>query len=364
MNFDFSADQKELADHARRFLGESCTFDRLRDNMAGEEAYDRSLWQQMVELGWTAINIPEAQGGLGMGSLELCLLSEEVGRVLAPVPFFSTVCLGAHILNQLGQESLREQYLPPIAAGESVVAVALMPGLGQLEYADGCASGALGPVAWLGAADLLISRARDNHGTECLVLIDAKHATVARRNIDGVVLDGLVRHGQAEFSATPARLLASGDEARRLIELALAQAAILTAFEQLGGAQACCEMARDYSLERYTFGRVIGGYQAIKHKLADVQVEIELARSNAYYGAWALATDAAELARAAALARISATEAFTLAAEENLQVHGGIGYTWEANCHFYYQRARLLAINYGNADYWSQQLLAGLQAAH
>jgi alkylation response protein AidB-like acyl-CoA dehydrogenase len=357
MNFDFSEDQKMLGDHARRFLSESCTFDRLREHMESEDDYDQALWQQMVELGWTAINVPEAMGGLGMGALELAVLCEELGRVLAPVPFFSTVCLGTHILDQ-ADDALREELLPRIAAGEIIVAVALADEHNTLRLDNGALTGDLRPVAYLGSADYLISRATDAAGATVLVLVDLADTSVQRTRLQGVNLDGLLKPGELTLAATPARLLAQGDKADALVRGALQQAAVLTAFEQLGGAEVCCDMARDYSLERYTFGRPIGGYQAIKHKLADLRVANELARSNAYYGAWALVTDSAELPRAAALARVSATEASTLAAEENLQVHGGIGYTWEANCHFFYQRARLLAINFGDPDLWSRQLLA------
>jgi alkylation response protein AidB-like acyl-CoA dehydrogenase len=141
----------------------------------------------------------------------------------------------------------------------------------------------------------------------------------------------------------------------------LDRAAILIAFEQVGGAQACLDMAKAYAMERYAFGRPIASFQAIKHKLADVYVAIELARSNAYYGAWAISTGAADLPVAAAAARVSATEAFHLASKENIQTHGGIGFTWEADCHFYYRRSKLLAAALGSAPYWKDRLIAALE---
>src|SRR5690606_28786554 len=155
----------------------------------------------------------------------------------------------------------------------------------------------------------------------------------------------------------PTTLLAQGDAAATLLELVTNQSAVLTAFEQIGAAEVACLMGRDYTRQRYVFGRPLATFQAVKHKLADVQVQIELARSNAYYGAWAMQEQAPELPLAAALARISATEAFNFAAEENLQVHGGIGYTWEANCHFFYKRARLLAVSIGSFGAWCDRLL-------
>ena len=154
MNFDFSDDQKMLADHARQFLGETCTFDRLREFVASGEDYDRALWQQMVELGWPGLSVPEAAGGLGLGVLELCLLSEEIGRVLAPVPFFSTVCQAVPLLEQAGGE-VADSLLARIAAGTCTVAVANPDqGCSLALGGNSCLDGALAPVAWLHCADV------------------------------------------------------------------------------------------------------------------------------------------------------------------------------------------------------------------
>jgi hypothetical protein len=151
-----------------------------------------------------------------------------------------------------------------------------------------------------------------------------------------------------------------GGDGWPLLEDIQDRAAVLLAFEQVGGAQACLEMAKDYAMGRYAFGRPIAGYQAIKHRLADMYVQIELARSNAYFGAWALSTDAAELPVAAATARISAVEAFNYASKENIQVHGGMGFTWEFNCHLYYRRARQTALVLGSLRRWKDRLINAL----
>ena len=361
MNFDFSDDQKMLADHARQFLGETCTFDRLREFVASGEDYDRALWQQMVELGWPGLSVPEAAGGLGLGVLELCLLSEEIGRVLAPVPFFSTVCQAVPLLEQAGGE-VADSLLARIAAGTCTVAVANPDqGCSLALGGNSCLDGALAPVAWLHCADVLLVTARETDGTAVLLAVELDQPGVQRERLAAQVLDSVSAWGAAQFDKALTTVLARGELVAALNHKLRLRSAVLLAFEQLGGADSACTMARDYSLERYTFGRQIGGYQAIKHKLADVRVAIELARSNAYYGAWALYTDSPELPRAAALARISGTETFTLAAEENLQVHGGIGYTWEANCHFYYQRARLLAVAVGGPDQWAVELLESIR---
>jgi acyl-CoA dehydrogenase len=355
MNFDFSDDQKMLAEHAGHFLNDYCTFDKLRDFMDSQASHDADLWRQMVDLGWAGIAVPEAYGGLGMGALEMCLLCQAIGRVLAPVPFMTSACLATSVITHF-QTPATKALLSRMAVGEVIVATAWIGQQNSLVVRDGRMTGSIQPVAWLASANYLLTWA-DYQGRDALVLVDLQQASVERHATGAGSLDLIERQGDATFSDTVVTVLALGDEATQHIKEAISQAAILTAFEQIGAAQRCCEMARDYSLERYTFGRVIGGYQAIKHKLANVAVEIELALSNAYYGAWALVSDADLLDEAAAMARISATEAFTMAAEENLQVHGGIGYTWEANCHFFYQRARLQALNFGDQAYWSNQLL-------
>jgi alkylation response protein AidB-like acyl-CoA dehydrogenase len=217
-------------------------------------------------------------------------------------------------------------------------------------------SGHASPVADLVAADSILASARDAYGSPVLLLLDASAAGVTRTALDG--LCPLRPHGVLDVREAPAVVLASGDDAHRQLERLMDEAAVLTAFEQVGGAEAALTLARDYALARYAFGRPIGGNQAVKHRLADVLVAIELARSNAYYAAWAMEHDGDELPGAAAAARISATDAFELAAEEGLHLHGGYGYTWDANCHFYVRRARLLAVSAGNREYWSRRLLA------
>jgi alkylation response protein AidB-like acyl-CoA dehydrogenase len=177
---------------------------------------------------------------------------------------------------------------------------------------------------------------------------------VARRELQ--TLDPSRDHARLDFDATTAESLPA-TEGWATVQRLMDRAAILFAFEQVGGADMSLQMARNYALERYAFGRPIGSFQAIKHKLADMYVALELARSNAYYGAWALATDAADLPMAAATARVSATEAFHLASKENIQTHGGIGFTWAVDCHLFYRRSKQLALNLGGAPFWKNRLV-------
>jgi alkylation response protein AidB-like acyl-CoA dehydrogenase len=174
-------------------------------------------------------------------------------------------------------------------------------------------------------------------------------------------LDPSRSHAEIKFSGAAAEALGTQGEGWALSRRILDRAAILMAFEQLGGADVCLEMAKDYALNRYAFGRKIGSFQAIKHKLADMYVGNELARSNAYYGAWALSTNAAELPEAAAGARISATDAYHFASKENIQTHGGMGFTWELDCHLYYRRAKLLGLALGATRGWKDRLVTYLE---
>ncbi|MBT3333712.1 MAG: acyl-CoA dehydrogenase, partial [Rhodospirillaceae bacterium] len=220
---------------------------------------------------------------------------------------------------------------------------------------DGKLNGEKVPVADGDIAHKAIVIAKDGSGTG-LFIVDLTGTGVERSAVE--TLDPTRSQAKLSFTNAPAERL--GGDGWPLLEDIQDRAAVLLAFEQVGGAQACLEMAKDYAMGRYAFGRPIAGYQAIKHRLADMYVQIELARSNAYFGAWALSTDAAELPVAAATARISAVEAFNYASKENIQVHGGMGFTWEFNCHLYYRRARQTALVLGSLRRWKDRLINAL----
>jgi alkylation response protein AidB-like acyl-CoA dehydrogenase len=209
------------------------------------------------------------------------------------------------------------------------------------------------------AAHLAVVAAQAAGGLS-LFLVELAGAGVARERL--ATIDPSRPSARLAFSAASAEPLGAAGEGEALIERLFDRAAVLFAFEQVGGAQAALDMAKAYALERYAFGRPIGSFQAIKHKLADVYVATELARSNAYYGAWALSKDAPELSVAAAAARVSASDAFNLAAKENIQTHGGMGYTWAFDCHIYYRRAKLLSLALGATRHWKERLIGALEA--
>jgi alkylation response protein AidB-like acyl-CoA dehydrogenase len=343
MNFDFSDDQKQLKNEARRFLQRECAPDRVRAILNKPDLfYDKALWQGVATQGWLGAAIPEAYGGLGLGRLELCVLAEELGRACAPIPFASTLYFLAETLLLAGDEAQKSAYLPKIAAGELIGALATSEGPGQPSagslqtvVSGGKITGTKLPVTDGDIADVAVVLAREN-GQAGLYLVDLNGAGVAREPLK--TLDPTRDAATLTFTGAAAERLGAAGEGMELLQQVMDRAAVLLAFEQVGGADRCLEMARDYALNRYAFGRLIGSYQAIKHKLADMYIKNELARSNAYYGAWALNTSAPELPLAASAARIAACDASWYAAKENIQTHGGIGFTWEVDCQLYYRR--------------------------
>ena len=368
MNFDFSPDQKALRDQARKFLAEHASSVRVRRILDTDEPYDRALWRGVAEMGWTGTAIPEAHGGAGFGYLELCVIAEELGRSVAPIPFSSTVYLATEALLLAGSEAQKRKWLPRIARGHAVGCLALAEGSGRqapsaftTRAAAGWISGTKAPVADGDVADLAIVAARAHGATDLsLFLVDLDAPGVVRTSLPTV--DPTRSHARLVFDGAVAEPLGAPGAGPALLERMLDRAAVLVAFEQVGGAQAALDMAREYAMGRFAFGRPIASFQAIKHKLVDMYVDVELARSNAYYAAWALSTDAAELPVAAAAARVSATEAYFHAAKENIQTHGGMGFTWEFDCHLHYRRATLTGLGLGSARRWKDLLITRLEA--
>jgi alkylation response protein AidB-like acyl-CoA dehydrogenase len=366
MNFDFSDEQKQMRDEARKFLSQQCPPKAVRAVLNGKTSYDKDLWRGLAEMGFLGIAIPEQFGGAGAGHLELCVIAEEMGRALAPVPFSSTVYLAAEALMLAGSDAQKQKWLPKIAAGEVVGTLALFEGKGnpspkaiKLSASSGSLNGTKKPVPDGAIADFAVVAARTGStGRDAdisLFLVDLKAGGVEVKELTNID----PTRGQAEltFTNVKAEPLGAAGEGWGIITQVLDRAAVLLAFEQVGGADRALEMGRDYALDRIAFGRPIGSFQAVKHILADMYVSATLARSNCYYGAWALSTNAAELPEAAAAARISATQAFQHCAKNNIQVHGGMGFTWEFDCHMYYRRANATALGLGSLSYWEDALI-------
>jgi len=367
MNFEFSEEQNLLREQAQRFLREQCPLDTVRKVLDDDDvSYDQAIWQNMVELGWTGVSIPEQYDGLGMGYLELCVIAEELGRSLAPTPFASSVYLATEALLQFGSEAQKQSYLPRLAAGEIIGTLAIAEGRHAAtaenlttRFDNGTLTGKKLPVPDGDVADFAVVVSRDDNGV-LLTIVDLVGDGVERSKVES--LDPTRSQAVLTFNGAAAQQLGDSPAGWDALQVLLDRAAILFAFEQSGGAEAALEMAREYALGRYAFGRSIASFQAIKHKLADMYIAATMARSNCYYGAWALSTNADELPLAAATARVSATNAFNECAAENIQTHGGMGFTWEFDCHMYYRRAKSMSVNLGNQTVWEDKLVAALQS--
>lgn len=357
MNFQFSEEAEALRDEARKFLAAESAPAKARAVMEAGSGQDAALWAKVAELGWTGLRIPEEHGGLGFSVLELCVLAEEVGRALTPVPFTSSVLMASEALIAHGTPAQQAKWLPRLADGSAIGAVALAEGTApagaksSVKIGNGKLTGTKRPVPDAALADVLIVSTPDG-----LHLVEKGAPGL---DIEPIETTDLVRRSATVTLAdTPAEPLQGGQGA---LQTFLHSSAILTAFEGLGGADAAMEMAIAYAKERVAFGRRIAGYQAVKHRLAEMYIKNQLARSHAYYGAWALSTGAADLPTAAAGARVAALDAYQFAAEENVQLHGGIGFTWESDCQFHYRRARLLSAALGSKAHWEDRLVRALE---
>jgi alkylation response protein AidB-like acyl-CoA dehydrogenase len=290
-----------------------------------------------------------------------------IARALAPIPFSSSVYLATEALLLAGSDEQKRRYLPRLVSGELIGTFAVAEGLGedtsaslQTRFSDGRLSGEKVPVLDGEAAGLAVVLARSGDAGLSLVLVDLAGEGVRRSPLES--LDPSRSQSKILFEGAPAELLGPAGGGSELAERLLDRAGVLLAFEQLGGAQRSLEMTREYGLGRYAFGRPIASFQAIKHRFADLYCAIELARSNAYYGAWALSHGSDELALAACNARVSASDAYDLATREMIQIHGGVGFTWEYDCHLFYRRSKLLSVALGSPSTWREKLIQRLEA--
>jgi alkylation response protein AidB-like acyl-CoA dehydrogenase len=369
MNFDFSDDQKLLKEQVRKFLTDKCPMKVVRRVLDGSETHADEVWKGLVDLGVPATTIPEEFGGLGLGPLELCVIAEEIGRAAAPVPFDTSVILATEAIKLAGSEAQKNKWLPLLASGQATGTLAVSEGPQppkprniRTTFGNGRLNGKKVPVPdgeLASFAVVLVNTGGQGDRALSLVIADLKQSPALKKRVE--TIDPARKHAEVNFNAAAAELLGGEGEGWRLLERIYDAAAVYFAFAQVGGAEAAMYMARDYALQRQAFGRAIGSYQAIKHKLADCYVKLELARSNSYYGAMMLAEGGSDLPLAAAAARIAATEAYDFASKENIQTHGGIGFTWEADTQFHLRRARLMALSIGGPMAWKDKLVTRLE---
>ncbi|MGY6499935.1 MAG: acyl-CoA dehydrogenase family protein [Acidimicrobiales bacterium] len=361
MNFAFSEEQEELRRITKQFLDSKSPETAVREQMETENGFDSAVWNQMgTEMGLQGLIIPEEFGGQGYTYVELMVVLEEMGKRLICAPYFSTVALATNTLLQVGTDDAKKAHLPGIAGGETIATLALTESNGRWD-AEGVT---------LEGGDTLSGEKMfviDGHVAD-LILVVAKTAGgfgiyAVAGDADGLTrtplatMDQTRKQAKLEFSNTPATLVSADDLSWDAIAQILDLAAVALAAEQVGGAQECLDMAVQYAKDRVQFGRPIGSFQAIKHKCADMLLEVESAKSAAYYAGWCAAELNDELPAVASLAKAYCSEAYFHASAENIQIHGGIGFTWEHPAHLYFKRAKSSELMFGDPAY-HRELLA------
>ena len=349
MDFALSEEQEELRRSVRAFLEQKSPETEVRRLMETEDGYDPAVWSQMAtQLGLQGLAVPEDLGGSGYTFRELAIVLEEMGRALLPAPFLSTAVLATGALLRANDDTAKKELLPRVASGESIATLAVTEDAGGWdEDAIACAATRNGDGYTLSGvksfvldgvvADVVLVAARTDAGIG-LFAVAGDAPGLTRTPL--FTMDQTRKLARIELAHTPARLLGAEGEGWTAIEHALRLGAIALAAEQVGGAQRCLEISVEYAKNRIQFGRPIGSFQAVKHKCADMLLHVELAKSAASYAAWCAATDDPDLPVAAAMAKSYCSEAFFDVAAETIQVHGGIGFTWEHPAHLYFKRAK------------------------
>jgi alkylation response protein AidB-like acyl-CoA dehydrogenase len=369
----FSEEQQELRASANRFLKENSTTDSIRSAMESAEGFDEATWKQMAELGWMGISIPEEYGGAGYAFTELSVLLEEMGRANLAAPFFSSAVLGTEAILNSATDEQKKSLLPRLADGSTRATLAFTEGSGVWDE-SGIALAATekdGRFTLTGTkmyvldghtANLIVVAARLGDNIE-LFVVDGDAEGITKTPLE--TLDMTRKQARLEFSDTPAELLGERGAGSKALSRTLQQGCVALACEMVGGAQWCLDTATEHANTRIQFGRPIGSFQAVKHKCAEMLIEVEMAKSAAYYSAWATAEDETELAVAASLAKAYCSEAFFDVAGKTIQVLGGIGFTWEHDAHLYFRRAKSSEIYLGDGDYHRDVLaqLTGIEGS-
>ena len=360
-----TGEQEELRRSVRRFLDDTSPMDEVRRLMDTEEGYDPGVWRRMAELGLQGIHVPEALGGAGLGHVELAVVLEELGRTLACLPYFSTVGLAVNALLASGDERAQRDLLPRLASGEATATLAVLEPPGSWDPDALRAQARREGGGWV--VDGVKAFVVDGHTADVVLVAAGTPAGPSVFAVDGGApglerlpvpqLDQTRKLARLELSSTPARLVGEAGSAAGWLGRALDLAAVALASEQVGGAQRCLDMSVDYAKSRHQFGRPIGSFQAIKHRCADMLLRVESARAAASYAAWAAAEDAEELPAVASLARAYCSEAYSWVAGETIQVHGGIGFTWEHDAHLYFKRAKASELLLGDPAHHRELLL-------
>lgn len=357
MQFAFTDEQAMIAETAGAFFAEQATSERTRAAMERAGGHDAALWTAFTqELGLAGVALPEAYGGVGLGLVELAILAEAAGRHVAALPFVASIALAASAIAKGGSDAQRESWLPRLASGEVIGTLASTDATGNpdaigVTLANGKLSGAAHYVPHGAIADLFVVAAREGEAVRlALVPKDTAGVTVTPLT----TMDQTRPYARIELNGVEAELLADGEAGLRA---ALVTGWIALAADALGGAQASLDRTVEYSKERVQFGRVIGSFQAMKHRMADMMVEIEQARSAVYWAACAADEGTEDAEFAAHAAKAFSTDAYAFCAGSAIQLHGGIGFTWEHDAHLFFKRARSNASLLGNSD-WHRERIA------
>ncbi|MCE2526427.1 MAG: acyl-CoA/acyl-ACP dehydrogenase [Actinomycetia bacterium] len=360
MNFSFTEEQEELRRYTRQWLDSNCSMETVRLLMDSQRGYQPGHWEAIAEMGWLGMAIPEEWGGAGFSFLELFVLLEEQGRSLFCSPFLSTVVMAATVVEEAGNGRQKQEILGAISEGSLIATVAVTEPNGRWDEEGVTAEARDHPQGgWIlggsksfvldgHVADLLVVAARTDQGVS-LFLVPGKAEGVERNRLE--TMDQTRKQAEIELRdvrVEAGALLGTEGAGWPVVERMMEKAAVALAAEQVGGAQACLEMAVSYAKVRKQFGRPIGSFQAIKHKCADMLAQVESARSAAYYAGWAVSEDHEERSLMASLAKSYCSEAFFTSAAENIQIHGGIGFTWEHDAHLYFKRAKSSELLFGD----------------
>ena len=361
MDFDFSEEQQELRRMLRTFLDQKSPEPEVRRLMATDEGYDAAVWSQMAEqLGLQGLIIPEEHGGSGYSFLELTVVLEEMGRRLLCAPFFSTVVLAANTLLHAGDDAAKARYLPRIASGETIATLALAEEHGRWDEGGVAAMATRSGDGWSlsgvksyvldgHVADLLLVAARSEAGVS-LFAVERDAAGLRRELLP--TMDQTRKQAKVTLVDTPATLIGTDGQGWSTIVQVLDLVAVALAAEQVGGAQFVLDLTVQYAKDRKQFGRLIGSFQAIKHRCADLLREVESAKSAAYYAGWCASEQNQELPAMAAVAKVYCSESYFHATAECIQIHGGIGFTWEHIAHLYFKRAKSSELLFGSPAEW------------
>jgi alkylation response protein AidB-like acyl-CoA dehydrogenase len=352
MQFGLSESQEFLKDSARKFLAGECPIAEVRRLMDTATAHDATLWSKIVEQGYTGIIFPEEYGGVGLGKVELILLMEEAGRALLPGPFFSTVALAGVVIDAVASPDKKKKFLAPICRGDARSTVAVLeagaswdPASLQIAGASGKLTGEKLFVTDAAVADFNVVVARDG-----VFVVDAKASGMRIAPMQG--MDFGRKLYTVQFNNTPAEKL--GDAAALSRALDIATAALVG--EMVGGMQRSLEITVEYAKMRKQFGKPIGMFQAVQHQCADMYLETESSRSAAYYAAWALEENAPDASVAVSIAKMYASDACRTVGNRGIQIHGGMGFTWENDLHLYYRRAKSSETMFGDASFHRERI--------